>query len=44
MEAAFENVLLNVKKNDRIVIYGSFYTVSEFLKFTEISNKKVFNE
>ena len=44
MEAAFENVLLNVKKNDRIVIYGSFYTVSEFLKFTEISNKKVFNK
>jgi len=43
MSNAFSKVLSESSSEDRILIYGSFYTVSEFFEYYQ-SLKKVFNE
>ena len=44
MEKAFLSALLNLKNEDRLIIYGSFYTVSEFLIFSKKQNMYITNE
>ena len=44
MEKAFLSALLNLKNEDRLIIYGSFYTVSEFLIFSKKQNMYIANE
>ena len=43
MSNAFSRVLSESSYEDRILIYGSFYTVSEFFEYSQ-SLQKVFNE
>ena len=43
MSSAFSRVLSESSCEDRILIYGSFYTVSEFFEYSQ-SSQKVFNE
>ena len=43
MSSAFSRVLSESSYEDRILIYGSFYTVSEFFEYSQ-SSQKVFNE
>ena len=44
MEQTFASALTNLKSNDRLIIYGSFYTVSEFLIFSKKQNMCITNE
>jgi dihydrofolate synthase/folylpolyglutamate synthase len=44
MEKAFLSALANLKNEDRLIIYGSFYTVSEFLIFSKKQNMYITNE
>ena len=43
MSSAFSRVLSESSYEDRILIYGSFYTVSEFFRYSQ-SQQKVLNE
>jgi len=43
MGSAFYEAIKTLNKNDRLIIYGSFYTVSEFLLYFECSKKKLVN-
>ena len=43
MDSAFDKAIKTLKKDDRLIIYGSFYTVSEFLLYFEYSKRKLVN-
>ena len=43
MDSAFYEAMKTLKKNDRLIIYGSFYTVSEFLLYFKYSKRKLVN-
>ena len=44
MAEALSKAYSKVTEHDRLVVYGSFYTVSEFMNFTRVLDKKIFNE
>ena len=44
MTEAFTNAYSQLNENDRLIVYGSFYTVSEFLNYSREVNKKISNE
>ena len=39
IDKACSEAMLSLGKNDRLIVYGSFYTVSEFLDYYELINK-----
>jgi len=43
MDSAFYEAIKTLKKDDRLIIYGSFYTVSEFLLYFKYSKRKLVN-
>ena len=43
MDAAFYEAIKALKKDDRLIIYGSFYTVSEFLLYFKYKKRKLVN-
>lgn len=44
MNDAFEAAYKTLYLNDRLIIYGSFYTVSEFMNYQKHTEKKLLNE
>ena len=44
MNSAFEAAYSTLYLNDRLIIYGSFYTVSEFMNYQKHTEKKILNE
>ena len=44
MNETFLSALTNLKDEDRVIVYGSFYTVSEFLIFSKKQNMYIANE
>tara|TARA_B100000029_G_C17576626_1_gene958349 strand:- start:1061 stop:2353 length:1293 start_codon:yes stop_codon:yes gene_type:complete len=40
---AYKEAVKNLKKNDRLIIYGSFYTVSEILNYLKSTTNQVIN-
>ena len=44
MNNAFEAAYKEMYLNDRLIIYGSFYTVSEFMNYQDHNEKKLLNE
>ena len=43
MDSAFYEAIKKLKKDDRLIIYGSFYTVSEFLLYFKYDTRKLVN-
>ncbi|MFL2559547.1 MAG: glutamate ligase domain-containing protein [Gammaproteobacteria bacterium] len=43
MNSAFYEAIKTLKKDDRLIIYGSFYTVSEFLLYFKYNKRKLVN-
>ena len=39
IDKACSKAMLSLGKNDRLIVYGSFYTISEFLDYYELMNK-----
>ena len=39
IDEACSQAMASLGKNDRLIVYGSFYTVSEFLDYYELINK-----
>jgi len=43
MDSAFYEAIKTLKKDDRLIVYGSFYTVSEFLLYLKYNKSKLVN-
>ena len=43
MDSAFYEAIKSLKKDDRLIVYGSFYTVSEFLLYLKYNKNKLVN-
>ena len=41
--AAYDAAISSLKKDDRLIIYGSFYTISEILRFIKFNKNNVVN-
>ena len=40
---AYNKAIESLRKEDRLIVYGSFYTVSEILKYKKFTKKIVIN-